>query len=320
MQAIRSIIKEKRSKEKWPHFVILGGGKSGATSLDYYLDQHPDVFMSPVKEPNFFGYELSKYSDFKNDPEELEFYINSITSKKAYLELFKPSHPHQIRGEVSESYLYRKCAAKRLKHYIPDAKIIVVLRQPASRLYSRFLHLSRLGCLSGVRFEDCLDPDQNVWWSRNDLIKEGYIYQHLKNYFEIFDAQNIKVLFYEDLVCKPDRQMQTLFEFIGVDSSFQPNISVNLDSSSFFREQCSNSFFREAKGLMQWVRFVFPNTLHGELKGNYALTKSHATIRSLELHNQTLDPEIKRKVTRIYSDDIYNLSLLLNKDLSHWLV
>lgn len=313
-------IMHKKTVEKWPHFVIIGGGKSGTTSIDHYLKQHPEVFMSPVKEPNFFGYELSKDSDFKNDPEELDYYRNSITDKKTYLELFKNAKPNQIRGEVSVSYLYHDNAPQRIKHHIPDAKIIAILRQPAARLYSRFLHLARIDRLPSEKFEDCLDPDQQIWWNRNDLIKEGYIYKHLKRYYELFDPNNIKIFFYEDLVSDPYKLMCELFNFIGVDSSFEPDMSVKLNTSGFIKNKYYNSLFGESKGLVQLARLILPENLYKRLKRNSSINKLKTSLRTKNLYKPNLDLELKQKVTSIYTDDISKLSILLDKDLSHWLM
>ena len=87
-----------------PDFLIIGAGKSGTTSLDNDLKQHPEIFIPKVKEPNFYGYEQAKPQDFSGSFEELNHYKQSVTDLNSYLKLFEAAKPGQLKGETSLIY------------------------------------------------------------------------------------------------------------------------------------------------------------------------------------------------------------------------
>src|SRR5215210_2367197 len=99
-----------------PNFLIIGAMKSGTTALYYNLEQHPQIYMSPVKEPNFFcsGGQESWESE-------------SITRKKAYQNLFKGVSAEKAIGEASHCYLYEPQAVVRIQEHLPDAKLLAIL-------------------------------------------------------------------------------------------------------------------------------------------------------------------------------------------------
>src|SRR5688572_28202432 len=78
-----------KKHELLPDFLIIGAGKSGTTSLDKYLKQHPEIFIPRVKEPNFFGYENSKIEDFEGDFQEIKHFKESVTNFDEYINLFR---------------------------------------------------------------------------------------------------------------------------------------------------------------------------------------------------------------------------------------
>ena len=118
--------KGKNNKEIWPNFLIVGAQKSGTTSLFHYLRRHPKIFLSPIKEPAYF----SKYRGsvpFKNKK----------PTKEQYLELFQNVKDESAIGEVSTPYLFDQDSATNIYKTIPNAKIIIILRDPTERAYSR---------------------------------------------------------------------------------------------------------------------------------------------------------------------------------------
>jgi hypothetical protein len=109
-----------------PNFLIIGAGKSGTTSLYHYLGEHPDVFMSPVKEPGFFVYEgeTLRFCGPGDDKANRKF----ITDISSYQALFEAVSHENAVGEASPSYIYRKKASEQIWHHLPDAKLIAILR------------------------------------------------------------------------------------------------------------------------------------------------------------------------------------------------
>ncbi|MFZ6011973.1 MAG: sulfotransferase family protein [Bacteroidota bacterium] len=302
-----------------PDFLIIGAGKSGTTSLDNYLKQHPQIFVPSVKEPNFFGYENTKIEDFKGNQEEINHYRGSVTDLQTYLDLFKNAAPRQVKGETSNTYMYHPEAPARIKHYNPDMKLIAVLRQPAGRLYSRFLHLARENRLPTAEFKDCLNKN-TIWWQRNDLIKEGFYFRNLKSYYELFPKENIRVYLYEEFNDKTEEVLKDIYRFLGVDENYKTDLSVKYNQSGFIKNKFLDNIYGQRGLINKTVKAIFPKSVIEKLKGNVALQRKLNDLRGKNLAKPKLDPEIRYKLTHeVYGEDIQNLQELIGKDLSHWL-
>ncbi|MEM6641573.1 MAG: sulfotransferase [Bacteroidota bacterium] len=307
-----------QKKETWPSFLIIGAGKSGTTSLDYYLDQHPEVFMSPVKEPNFFGFELATEDDFKDDPLELAYYKQSVTSIEEYLSLFSESSDAKAIGEISNTYLTHENAYQRIKHHIPDTKLVVILRHPAERLYSRYLHLARDNRLPTENFSDCLDQS-SVWWKRNDLIKEGFYYKNLSRFYHAFKESQIKVFLYEDLKNESEKLMKDLYSFVGVHPEFKPDTSVTYNRSGVIKSKLYNDIVGYQGVVRKVAGAVIPKRTFQKLKKNAAAQKLITKVRDRNLDRPPFDPSLKQAITEFYHEDITALSKLIGRNLDHWL-
>ncbi len=305
------------SRHQLPDFLIIGTGKSGTTSVDNYLKQHPGVFISPLKEPNFFGYELNQPSDFEGTP-QIHHYNNSVTNIEDYVELFAGAEDHQVKGETSNTYMYHKNAPDRILHYAADVKIIAILRQPAERLYSRYLHLARENRVPTVQFSDCLDPT-TVWWQRNDLIKEGYYGRHLSRYFEIFPKSQIKVFLFEDLRQDSEKMMKDIFRFIGVDPDFKVDFSVEYNQSGFIKNKAFDKVIGQNSWVKKALKKILPQRWYNALKHNSTTQKQLNQFRNKNLQRPSLDPSLKSEISHsIYKEDIKLLESLIARDLSKW--
>ena len=105
-----------------PNFFIVGAPKCGTTALHAYLDAHPEIFMSHYKEPRFFGSDLRQ----RRRP-----------TKSQYFSCFARARNEKRVGEASVLYLYSKCAAAEIKEFCPEARIIIMLRDPVEMLHSK---------------------------------------------------------------------------------------------------------------------------------------------------------------------------------------
>src|SRR5918998_2242905 len=125
-----------------PNFLLIGAMKAGTTAFYQLLDKHPQVYMSPNKEPNFFAFEGEKL-DFRA-PSDIEgLNRHAVTEIEEYQALFDGVSGEKAIGEASHWYMYKPEASGRIKHHLPEAKLIAVLRDPAERAYSEFLHFVR---------------------------------------------------------------------------------------------------------------------------------------------------------------------------------
>lgn len=212
-----------------PNFIILGAAKAGTTALYHYLRQHPQVCMSHTKETNFLA--------LKDDP--LDFrgpgdrdYITrfSITTLEGYRDQFRGCESRPAIGEASPLYLYSPKAPRLIGEIVPDAKLVAILRNPIDRAYSAFLHLVRDGREPVLDFGEALNLEddrirdgwEHIWHYR----RMGYYFAQLNRYFQLFDPANIKVYLYREFRTDPVRVLQDLFQFLGIDEGFAPDVAT----------------------------------------------------------------------------------------------
>jgi hypothetical protein len=303
-----------------PDFLIIGAGKSGTTSLDNYLKQHPQIFIPSVKEPNFYGFELTKIEDFMGDEAEIAYYRSCITTLDDYLKLFQGAGDHQVKGETSNTYLYHDSAPDRIYHYNPDMKLIAIFRQPADRLYSRFLHLARDKQLPTPNFSSCLDRD-TIWWRRGDLIKEGFYFKNLSRFYDLFPASNIKVYLYEELNKNAEEVLKDIYRFLEVDDSFQADLSVRYNQSGIVKNKFLDWIYGTQGVAQKTIKALLPTASIEKLRSNIQVQRIVNTLKSKNLERPKIDPEVRRILTQeVYLNDIQKLEKLTNKNLQHWFI
>lgn len=299
-----------------PDFLIIGAGKSGTTSLDFYLNQHPGIFMPEVKEPNFFAYESHSLLDF-SDADTRKHYEDSITDIKSYVALFENADESSLIGEISNTTLYMPHALEAVKKYVPNAKLIVILRQPAERLFSRYTHLLRVNKVPTSNFEEDVFNKQSIWWMRADLVQEGFYAKHLTKFYEHFAAENIKVLLFEDLMQDAQGTMKKITDFLAV-APFNFETGTQFNKSGKIRNQSMNTLVGHDSIIIKSLKSTVPS-IYRKIKENKTFKKFVENLRSNNIEKVKLGTELKNKITReIYHDDINSLEKLINKNLEHW--
>lgn len=302
-----------------PDFLIIGAGKSGTTSLDKYLKQHPEIFIPRVKEPNFYGYEHKTVKDFDGDLAEIAHFNGSVTDLQAYLNLFKEAAPGQVKGETSNTYLYHEGAPERIQYYNPDMKLIAILRQPAGRLYSRYLHLARENRVPTSSFSDCMDKN-TIWWKRNDLIKEGFYFKNLSPFYKIFPRENIKVYLYEELNNHSQEVLKDIFKFLNVSTDFIPDLTIRYNQSGIIKNKFLDSLYGQEGIMGAGLKKLFPKSIVENLKKNSFIQKTINDLRGKNLEKPKFDPKMRQWLSNdVYGNDIRQLQELIGKDLSPWL-
>ena len=207
--------------EFWPNFFIVGAPKAGTTSLYAYLRQHPDVYMSPVKEPHFF----SRVSASKPFGTVL---FQPIVNRRTYLKLFRDGRQHAIVGEASTSYLWDNGAAGRILSVNPRAKILISLRDPVERAYSHYLNNVREG-IEERPFSVAIHEEQSSQlcdWLRS-YVDIGRYTNQVRRYRDLF-AEQVKVVVFEEFVADPIPMMNSLCDFLNLDASCLDRISYGV--------------------------------------------------------------------------------------------
>jgi hypothetical protein len=204
-----------------PNFFILGAAKSGTTSLYAYLAQHPDIFLSPVKEPSFFceGFQVVK---------------NPID----YFRLFDSVRNEKVIGEASHVYLSNPSTASVLAALFPQAKFVVIFRNPADRAYSLYHHMRRFGYENIGTFEKALLAEEHRMSSSrfretcpqyfyNFLyFRSGLFGEQIERYLSLFARDQFHFLTLEELKQDPMAALTAILKFLDVSLEFRLRLEV----------------------------------------------------------------------------------------------
>jgi len=197
---------------RWPDFFIVGAAKAGTTSLYAYMRQHPEVFMPDLKEPHFFSGVRAT--------DDQSVYVQSIADEDEYLRLFLPGKDYKRIGEASPSYLWHPEAAARIHAANPNARIIILLRDPIERAYSHYLMDVRRGrqtlpFLEAVRKD--YDSPEKGWGVSHLYVELGLYEEQVARYINLFGEEQVLVLPFDDLKRDPIGTTHRALNFIGVD-------------------------------------------------------------------------------------------------------
>jgi len=305
------------TKTLLPSFIIIGAGKSGTTALHHFLSEHPEVFMTPVKETNFFELEgMPVLSDPTDDPERLYHYPQSINNWNDYNALFAQAGDVKAIGEASPMYLYGKRAPQHIHDKLPNVKLVAILREPVDRLYSRWLHLLRDGNDPIGSFEGCMDRE-SIWWKRNDLIQEGLYGTHIKRYVDLFTPDQLKIFLHDDLKHNPQQVMKELFEFIGVDPGFQAPLEREYNVSGKPKNSLVDRLIGSNSILIQSAKRIAPGVVN-QIKDGKAKQWLTA-MRKQNMDRPAIDKAFKNTIFQeVYADEVDKLEALIQRDLTHW--
>ena len=296
-----------------PNFLIIGAAKSGTTSLYHYLKQHPQVYMSPVKEPKFFALEGER-PNFRGPSDEQEINRKSVTDIDAYRALFKGVTSEKAIGEASTLYLYSLKASERIRHHVPDAKLIAVLRNPVERAFSSYLHCVRDRGEPLTDFAQALRQEEtrieNVWGPIWHYKNVGFYSAQLERYFDLFRRDQIKIYLYEDIKSNAVGVLQDIFRFLEVDDTRIPNISLKHNVSGVPKNRLLHALLNKRNPLKSAIKPLLPAKPRKRL--NHSLTNRN-------LVRPGLSPEVREQLIEVYSEDVLRVQELIQRDLSQWL-
>lgn len=303
-----------------PNFLIIGTQKAGTTSLYHYLNQHPEVYMSPVKEPNFFAIEGEKLN-FRGSFGEDNLNSTPFANFKAYKSLFKGVENERAIGEASTLYLYSPKAPERIKYYIPDVKLIAILRNPVDRAFSNFLYNVRDGREPIQDFAQALQEEQkrilNNWGYIWHYRQRGFYCAQLKRYYDMFGRDQIKIILYEDLNNNLANVLVDIFKFIEVDFEFKPDITKKYNISNIDQnviEVALRAFLIRPNLIKSLIKPLVPTILRRRIVMNI-LNGPHGK----ESNKPQLSIELRKQLIKFYHEDILKLQDLIQRDLSSWL-
>jgi hypothetical protein len=295
-----------------PNFFIVGAARSGTTSLDRYLDQHPEIYLSPRKEMHFFA---ANYFP-RTGPGDERLNKRVIFEANQYTQIFAEANGAKAVGESSVFYLCLPGTADRIAEAVPNAKIIIVLREPVDRAYSAYLHLVRDG-REHLEFEEALSQEEKrkqqgfepMWWYK----EVSLYYQQVKQYLDVFGRQNVKVLVYDELFAYPDRVLRDVFAFLAVSEDVTINTSVRYNVAGVPKSRklytLLDNFMTKPGALGERIKSLLPMQLRAA---------SANKLMAMMLDSSSVNPQIDRQLRDYFTEDVGKLEELLHKELLSW--
>lgn len=205
----------------WPNLFVAGAQKAASTSLHGYLDQHPEIYMSPEKAPAYF----SRLAEGETGPGDEE----------AYLALFEGAEGYRLRGETSPSYLYHPDVPDLIHEKVPDAKILVSVRDPIQRACSHYWRRVA-GATEEAEFVDAVEREI-VDRKRGDR-GMGYLHnseyaEPVRRYIDTFGRDQVHVALLADLKDDPVAYFEEIFAFLEVDTGPAETIDTTHQRNTF---------------------------------------------------------------------------------------
>jgi len=304
-----------------PSFFLIGNSKSGTTALYHFLKAHPQLFLCCPKEPNYFARDFCR----DTNPEGAFFQ----RSEDSYHALFQDALPNQKCGESSACYLYSKVAAEGIKAYEPDARLIVMLREPVSFLYSYYWQLRKNPITEGEelrRFADALaleeDRKAGRRVPRKIVVPELLYYsdriryaEQLDRVYQSFDRSQVKVIIYDDFLLDNAGGFRDVLSFLGVDASFEPTFK-KYNRGSATRSRTMKRFVRNLTFGNGWAapikavaQRVVPTNVRRAITDRAVNGIVHASI-------PPIDPGLAADLRVQFRAEVKKLGDLLGQDLT----
>lgn len=298
-------------KIRKPNLFIVGAPKCGTTALNSFLRQHPDIFMSELKEPHYFG------SDLKNE--------SNKRTHEWYISLFKNAGNEKRIGEASPSYLYSKTAALEINEFNRNARIIAMVRNPVEMLYSVYYQRLAAGYENIRIFEEAIYAQSKKAGQFRQKVEERIgmrlpVYldvprfaDQIKRYFQVFGKDNVHIIVHDDFVKDNAYIYSQLLNFLEVDGSFCPEFKI-VNANKRFRSTDLNNMMKTVRtkcseGLINFIRkSPFLKKLKDRIDD----------INRVPFQRPEMAPDVKKRLQAEYARDVERLSELLDRDLTCW--
>jgi len=304
-----------------PNFFIAGAAKSGTTSLARYLEEHPQVYMSPIKEPSYFARDMIaslEPANWTKIQRGLERYLNGpmrerrggcVLDWESYLKLFGNVKTEIAIGEASTVYLISPKAPLDIRAAIPDARIIIMLRSHIERAFSTYLMFCRNGRLR-ASFSDVIrsrGADGLAEW-KGMILDTRKIAPGVERFLTTFPSDHVRWYFHEEFSARPLSVIRSVYEFLGVDPDFEPDITRRYNEEILPRAPLLHRI-SQMTGLSEVAHKLAPGSTRPFLRRALFHTGP----------NPRISAEDRALLVEHFREDIEKLSGLVKRDLSQWL-
>lgn len=295
----QALVNSEQKQIRLADFIIMGAAKSGTTTLFRYLERHPQICLSKIKEPNFFGMD-------ENYQKGLDWYSS----------MFSDAQPDQVCGEASTDYAkFPKfpATAKRLAQTLPDVKLIYLMRNPVSRAYAYYRHVGR-------KFKVRETFEEHIQHTKICIESSNYMMQ-IENYLQFFPKKSFLFLMMEDLIDHPEETLPKICRFIGVDD-------IDLVDGNPVRANEATQFFQDTlrgritaplrsipflANIAKSVPQSWRDMVYKALKRS-----SYAQSVAQEYQAPPMLPETRQLLIEYFREPNQRLAAFLDRDLSHW--
>jgi tetratricopeptide (TPR) repeat protein len=302
---------------------LIGAAKSGTTALASSLGQHPAIASLPIKEPGHFSTDLripvfsSRYNRLLQWNEAAYFkkarledrHIGFVESESNYQKLVdqaittNPNTNYVL--DASTAYLYSANAPAQLRHYAPDAKIVLILRNPIERAYSHYTMALKYGMeqeepMQAFKREAEFNP---AHWGQDECYLElGQYAKQLERWLECFPLDQLHIIWYDDFTADPQKAMNALMKYLDL-----PTFVLQQS------DQLNVGVVPKYATLNKWAM----QTL-GSLREKLPKSLVHWLKKKTQVAAPELDPETRSFLAAAFTEQIEQLAALTGKDLNHW--
>jgi len=292
-------------KRKIPNLFIVGAAKAGTNSLWFLLKQHPEIFMTEselVKEPGYFSN------------------LIGISNEAKYLELFAHASQEKYVGEASTSYLTDPASAKRIYQFNPDAKIIIMLRNPIHRAYSLYNWMVQEGYEYSPTFEAALAQEEkrknkNIpnlifetqYFYNYMYISSGLYSTQIARYVNLFGRKNVFIGLFEEFIDDTKSLLMRIFDWLEIEKK-----SLKLDKQKNPSNKVVNSYLPFIlRKFIQGFSLIYKPKSKEERDFLLNLVK-------LDEKPKPLKNETYKKLYRLYQDEYRKLEEDFRLNLDVW--
>jgi hypothetical protein len=300
---------------KIPNLFIVGHPRSGTSSLHSYLDQHPDIFITVIKEPNYFALDFREASDRYHN-KKLYF---PFRTREQYLRLYRKWGDEKIAGEATATNLCSKVAAREIHRFNPQAKIIMMFREPVDFLYS--YHSAAQFALGEhlKSFEEALlaengrrkgrDLSKRVinpsWLFYSEFIKYA---EQIERFLSYFAPEQIKIILFDDLKNDTPGIYRDILSFLEVNTDFKPSFDI-VNPNKQIRWALIKKHTLDSPYFRKTMRLLVSDETYAGLKNFYKSKIVKYKPRP------DLDDDVRKKWMENARPEVENLSRMLNIDL-----
>ncbi len=282
-------------------FIIAGAGKSGTRTLNFYLENHSEICMADGMEPKFFT-EVKKNNFFSNDG-------NWSKGLDWYQSLFPNSE--KLKGESSVIYFNTPDAAENIHKIAPNVKLVFLLREPVKRVYSHYWQERKTGSIPNISFDEMI-KQQHPRLQR--YFQHSSYQENLERFLKFFPKENIKILISEEFFKNPKNVVNSLCEFLDI-NSVESLEKVVKNKSAMPRSRVLDQSIRSIRQLRKQLNLNLPKPIHN-IGQRMLKTVQHRNLKQTTYDKMSND--VEQELNRKFQKDILFVESFLDHQVSVW--